>query len=253
MNLIETQPSVARATSNNKILSLIVVGLLFGWAAVACAQDVKRPKPIEPLYQEKLRPKFHITARYWHEYQLHPPNHHEGWLNDMNGLVYNQGEYHFFAQRWWSAWLHAISTDLVHWKELRPAFTLPKAGDPRGVPFGGTQSGGGVVDIHNTSGLGDGKEPPMLVFWSSTDNLNQCISYSRDRGRTWTKYEKNPVLVQPERDPNVFWYEPGKKWILIMYGPSSSGGGERKLAYGFNGEHNDQHNLRECQTGEWVC
>jgi len=93
----------------------------------------------------------------------------------------------------------------------------------------------------------------MLVFWSSTDNLNQCMSYSRDRGQTWTKYEKNPVLVQPERDPNVFWYAPGKKWILIMYGPSSANKGGNKLKYGFNGELNDSHNLRECKSGEWVC
>lgn len=202
-------------------------------------------KPREPLYQERLRPQFHITARYWDAYQLNPPIHHEGWLNDMNGLVYNQGEYHFFAQRWWSAWLHAISTDLIHWEELPPAFG-------KGGPFGGTQSGGGVVDTDNCSGLGDGKEPPMLAFWSSTDNLNQCMSYSRDRGRTWTKYEKNPVLVHAFRDPNVFWHEPTRKWIMILYGHSKTGSRE-VLSYGMNGEGVDAHTLRGFKVGEWTC
>jgi len=59
----------------------------------------------------------------------------------------------------------------------------------------------------------------MVAFWASTDNLRQCISYSNDRGRTWVKYEKNPVLVHPERDPKVFWYAPEKKWIMLLYGP----------------------------------
>jgi sucrose-6-phosphate hydrolase SacC (GH32 family) len=197
------------------------------------------------LYKEKCRPQFHFTARYWDDYRLNPHNHEEGWLNDMNGLIHNQGEYHLFAQRWWSAWLHAISTDLIHWEELRPAFG-------KGGKFGGTQSGGGVVDFNNCSGLGDGKEPPMIAFWSSTDNLNQCISYSRDKGRTWTKYEKNPVLVHAFRDPNVFWYEPGQKWILIMYGPSDAPIRQHSM-YGFNGEENDAHNLRDFKAGEWSC
>ncbi len=199
----------------------------------------------EPLYHERLRPQFHFTARYWEDYRLHPPNHYEGWMNDLNGLVYNQGEYHLFAQRWWSAWLHAVSTDLIHWEELRPAFG-------KGGRFGGTQSGGGVVDLNNCSGLGNGKEPPMIVFWSSTDNLNQCISYSQDRGRTWTKYEKNPVLVHAHRDPNVFWYEPDQKWILILYGPCEDVP-KRKWRYGFNGESNDAHDLRPFQPNEWTC
>jgi sucrose-6-phosphate hydrolase SacC (GH32 family) len=218
-------------------------GCLAGVAGDEVAGQPARDRA--PLYQEKYRPQFHFTARYWDDYRLHPPAHCEGWMNDMNGLMYNQGEYHFFAQRWWSAWLHAISTDLIHWEELRPAFG-------KGGKFGGTQSGGGVVDFNNCSGLGDGKEPPMIVFWSSTDNLNQCISYSRDRGRTWTKYEKNPVLVHPYRDPNVFWYEPGQKWILILYGPSDSAP-QRRPRYGFNGENNDAHDLRGFKPGEWIC
>lgn len=198
----------------------------------------------EPLYHESLRPQFHFTARYWDEYQLHPPNHHEGWINDVNGLMVHDGEYHLFAQRWWSAWLHAVSTDLIHWRELRPAFG-------KGGKFGGTQSGGGVVDVHNTSGLGNGVTPPMLAFWSSTDNLNQCMSYSLDKGRTWTKYEHNPVLVHPCRDPNVFWYEPDRKWIMILYGPSDQA--RSVTAYGFNGESNDAHELRTFTPGEWTC
>ena len=90
------------------ILTVVLVG------GVATAQER------EPLYKESLRPQFHFTARYWDDYRLHPPNHEEGWLNDMNGLVHFDGTYHFFAQRWWSAWLHATSEDLIHWKEFRP-------------------------------------------------------------------------------------------------------------------------------------
>lgn len=196
----------------------------------------------EPLYQESLRPQFHFTARYWDDYRLNPPNHEEGWLNDMNGLVQFDGTYHLFAQRWWSAWLHATSEDFIHWKEYRPAFG-------KGGKFGGTQSGGGVIDTHNTSGLGDGKTPPMIAFWSSTDNLNQCISYSLDRGLTWSKYEKNPVLSHGFRDPKVFWHEPTKKWIMILYGPSDT---PPAASYGFNGEQNDAHDIAAYQNDAWI-
>ena len=196
----------------------------------------------EPLYKESLRPQFHFTARYWDDYRLHPPNHEEGWLNDMNGLVHFDGTYHFFAQRWWSAWLHATSEDLIHWKEFRPAFG-------KGGKFGGTQSGGGVIDTRNTSGLGDGETPPMIAFWSSTDNFSQCISYSLDRGLTWSKYDKNPVLAHGFRDPKVFWHEPTERWIMILYGPSDN---TPLPSYGFNGEKNDAHHLRQGKEG-WAC
>lgn len=95
------------------------------------------------LYKEPLRPQFHFTARYWNEDRLNPKPHEEGWINDVNGLTYLDGEYHLFAQRWWSCWLHAISPDLVHWQELHPAFGKDEV-------FGGTQSGGAVVDDENT-------------------------------------------------------------------------------------------------------
>lgn len=228
--------------------------LVRAWLAFACAliaavvqcstlhAEVTAPSGRAPLYDEALRPQFHFTARYWEDYRLNPPQHHEGWMNDINGLVHHDGEYHFFAQRWWSAWLHAISTDLIHWEEMRPAFG-------KGGQFGGTQSGGAIVDHQNRSGLGDGKTPPIVAFWSSTDNLSQCISFSRDRGRTWTKYKDNPVLVHAFRDPKVFWYEPGQRWIMILYGPSDEAASLPR--YGFNGESNDAHDLREWKPGEW--
>ncbi len=169
--------------------------------------SVERP----PLYQEALRPQFHFTARYWTDYRLNPDKHQEGWINDVNGLVYLNGEYHFFAQRWWSCWLHAVSTDLIHWEELPPAFGKDESG--------GTQSGGAVVDYENCSGLATGSAPVMIAFWSGTDNVSQCISYSNDYGRSWVKYAKNPVLSHPHRDPKVFWYAPEKKWIMVLYGP----------------------------------
>ena len=168
--------------------------------------------PRHPLYHEPLRPRFHFTARYWDDYRLNPGQCQEGWINDVNGLMQLDGEYHLFAQRWWACWLHAVSRDLVHWQELPPAFGADETCD-------GTQSGGGVVDYQNTSGLAIGDAPVMVAFWTARDNRSQCISYSNDRGRTWTKYANNPVLDHPCRDPKVFWHSPTQKWIMILYGP----------------------------------
>lgn len=165
-----------------------------------------------PLYHEALRPQFHFTARQWTMDRLEPKEHQEGWINDLNGLIYYDGEWHLFAQRWASCWLHAVSRDLVHWTELEPAFWEESLES-------GVQSGTCVVDYANTSGLSkDPKTPPMVAFWSRFDNRSQCISYSLDHGRTWTRYAGNPIFEHPERDPKVFWYAPGKHWVMVMYG-----------------------------------
>ena len=164
----------------------------------------------------QLRPQFHFTARQWTYHKLNPGMREEGWLNDPNGLIHFDGEYHLFAQRWNKCWIHAVSHDLVHWTELQPAFWE----DDR---FGsGVQSGGAVLDQANSSGLAPaGSPPPLVAFWAGNDNRSQCISYSLDRGRTWTKYARNPVLVHPERDPKVFWHQPTHRWVMVLYGSGS--------------------------------
>jgi len=173
--------------------------------------------PAPDLYQETYRPQFHYTARQWTVRKLNPGMREEGWLNDLNGLVHYDGEYHLFNQRWNKCWIHAVSTDLVHWTELPPAFWE----DHR---FGsGVQSGGAVIDYANTAGLApDPKTPAMVAFWAGNDNYSTCISYSLDKGRTWTKYARNPVLRHPERDPKVFWHEPSRRWVLILSGPAGA-------------------------------
>ena len=109
-----------------------------------------------------------------------------------------------------------MSTNLIHWTELPPAFR-------EDYRFGGgVQSGGSVLDRENSSGLSpDSRTPPLVAFWSGNDNRSTCISYSLDKGRTWTKYQNNPVLIHPERDPKVFWHEPTKHWVMVLYGHSS--------------------------------
>lgn len=175
----------------------------------------KEPPVLPPppdLYQEPLRPQFHVTARQWTVRKLNPGMREEGWINDVNGLIYHEGQYHLFAQRWARCWLHLVSKDLVHWTELAPAFWDDKR-------FGtGVQSGTIVYDRENVSGLStDPKRPPLVAFWSGFDNRSQCISFSVDHGLTWAKYAKNPYMVRPERDPRVFWYPPGRKWVMVLY------------------------------------
>jgi fructan beta-fructosidase len=169
------------------------------------------PRYFPPLYHEALRPQFHFTAREWTTEQANPQQRDEGWMNDPNGLMYHDGQYHLFAQRWAVCWIHAVSKDLLHWTEVPPAFW--ESGQGRG-----TQSGTAVIDWKNTSGLSpDGANPPFICFWPTWDNATQNISYSLDQGRTWKFYAGNPVLKHGERDPDVFWYEPNQSWVMFLY------------------------------------
>jgi sucrose-6-phosphate hydrolase SacC (GH32 family) len=167
----------------------------------------------ERLYQETYRPQFHFTAK-------------KNWLNDPNGLMYYDGEYHLFFQHnpsgidWGNmTWGHAVSTDMVHWKQLPHAIEP----DELGTIF----SGSGVVDWNNTAGFQTGEESVLVVIYTSAGEFapketayTQSIAYSNDRGRSWTKYENNPVLsnlAKGNRDPKVFWHRPTKKWVMALY------------------------------------
>ena len=159
----------------------------------------KEPPMLPPpadLYKEKYRPQFHVTARQWTVHKLNPGTAEEGWINDVNGLIYHHGQYHLFAQRWARCWLHFVSQDLVHWTELQPAFWDDKR-------FGtGVQSGTIVFDSQNVSGLSpDPRNPPLVAFWSGFDNRSQCISYSLDHGLTWAKYAEEPLHDPPGARP----------------------------------------------------
>ncbi len=165
----------------------------------------------DSLYKEKNRPQFHFTTQ-------------RGWINDPNGLIYYEGEYHLFYQhnpyeRDWENmhWGHAVSKDLIHWNEL-PSALYP---DNLGAMF----SGSAIIDYDNTSGFGKGKTPPMVVAYTAAapDRQTQCIAYSHDKGRSFIKYTNNPVIDSKEkwnsvdtRDPKVFWYKPGKHWVMVL-------------------------------------
>ena len=135
-------------------------------------------------------------------------------------MVYKDGEYHLYFQynpygsKWGNMhWGHSVSTDLIHWNHLKPAI----ARDTLGHIF----SGSTVVDKNNTAGYGDNALIALYTSASDEHGQIQCMAYSTDDGRTYTKYEKNPVLVPFDglkdfRDPKVFWYEPDKKWVMIV-------------------------------------
>ncbi|MGD8175680.1 glycoside hydrolase family 32 protein [Marinimicrobium sp. ARAG 43.8] len=161
-------------------------------------------------YQERYRPQFHYTP-------------HHNWMNDPNGLVYHNGEYHMFYQynphgdKWGHmSWGHAVSRDLVHWEELGVA--LPE--DDDNMIF----SGSAVVDHHNTTGFGSRDNPPLVAIYTGhrqppAKGQDQRLAYSLDNGRTWTKYQGNPVLdenMTDFRDPKVIWHEESQQWIMVV-------------------------------------
>ncbi len=201
-----------RALSDSEIERLSGGAKRIAALKIAYTKEPQLLPPAADLYQEKYRPQFHVTARQWTVRKLNPGMKEEGWINDVNGLIYHQGQYHLFAQRWARCWLHFVSKDLVHWTEVQPAFWEERR-------FGtGVQSGTIVFDSENVSGLStDPRNPPLVAFWSGFDNLSQCISFSVDHGLTWAKYANNPYMLRPERDPKVFWYPPGHKWVMVLY------------------------------------
>ena len=161
------------------------------------------------LYQELHRPQFHFSAR-------------EGWINDPNGLLYANGQWHLFFQLnpnatiWGDmTWGHAVSDDLLHWRQGDHAL-IP---DNTGTMF----SGSGVVDHDNTAGFGDDS---LLLFYTAAGDyaepkqpFTQCLAYSTDEGVSWIKYDGNPVVGHFEggnRDPKIIWHEPTSCWIMAL-------------------------------------
>jgi fructan beta-fructosidase len=147
-------------------------------------------------------------------YHFSPPS---GWMNDPNGLIYFDGEWHLFYQHIPDGdsrqhWGHAVSTNLLDWQPL-PIALYPDQ-------LGSIWSGCVVWDEHDTSGFFDGKDGLVAVFTHQNETAQrQSLAYSRDHGRTWTKYPANPVLTHPNpdfRDPKVFWHTPTSRWIMLV-------------------------------------
>jgi fructan beta-fructosidase len=178
------------------------------------------PAESEGLYKETFRPQFHFT-----------PDHN--WTNDPNGLVYFKGEYHLYYQynplgnRWGHmSWGHAVCKDLMHWTHLPVAINEYVDGFGDSVMI---FSGSAVVDTNNTSGFFDKDSAGMVAVYTSHVHRagtglrqHQSIAYSKDQGRTYTRYEKNPVLdigLKDFRDPKAFWHEPSKQWIMATVIP----------------------------------
>ena len=169
----------------------------------ACWKEMKFSNTFDTENREKFRPAYHHTPRY-------------GWMNDPNGMFYKDGEWHLFYQynpygSLWEnmTWGHSVSKDLIHWE------ALPNAIEPDAI--GTIFSGSCVVDKDNTAGFG--KNTIVAFYTSAGEAQTQSMAYSTDGGRTFRKYEKNPVItsnVPDFRDPNVFWYEGTKRWIMML-------------------------------------
>ena len=167
----------------------------------------------DSLYKESNRPQFHFTVK-------------RGWSNDINGPIWYNGQYHLFWQAFpfglvWNTgfmyWGHAVSKDLLHWEEL-PAALM---NDSLGSPWSGTA----VVDHNNDGGWG---KDALVLYYACYDRVSfkqvQCVAYSTDGGKTFTRYAHNPVLdsnwelgTNDTRDPKVLWYAPGKVWVMVLF------------------------------------
>ncbi len=167
----------------------------------------------DSLYKERNRPQFHFTVK-------------RGWSNDVNGPIFYKGQFHLFWQAFpfgvkWDTgfmyWGHAVSADLIHWRELAPALMPDQLGSP--------WSGSSLVDHNNDGGWG---KDALVLFYTAFDRHTkkqvQCIAVSTDNGATFTRYAGNPIVdsnrevgSNDTRDPKVFWYEPAKHWVMVLF------------------------------------
>ena len=168
-----------------------------------CWKEMQQSNTFDTTNREQFRPVYHHTPLY-------------GWMNDPNGMVYQDGVWHLFYQynpfgsQWENMnWGHSTSRDLIHW-EAQPIALEPDA-------LGSIFSGSCVIDKDNTAGFGAGAM--IAMYTSAGQNQSQSIAYSTDGGKTFTTYAGNPVITQdaPDfRDPKVFWFEQTKRWIVVL-------------------------------------
>lgn len=188
-----------------KSVSVDVTGMP---ASSLCWKEIKLSDTFYSSNRETYRPVYHHTPVY-------------GWMNDPNGMFYKDGVYHLYFQynpygSMWAnmTWGHSTSTDLTHWTYEGTAI-VPDA-------WGAIFSGSCVVDKDNTAGFGKGAVVAFYTSAKSTpwgDIQSQSMAYSLDNGKTFIKYEHNPILTSTERDfrdPKVFWYAPGKHWVMML-------------------------------------
>lgn len=170
-------------------------------------------------YSEEYRPRYHYSPEF-------------NWCNDPNGMVCFNGEWHLFYQYSESgklpngkkSWGHAVSKDLLHWRELAPAISTDI--------YGEIYSGSAVIDEYNTSGFFSGTAEKQGITAVYTVNRpsgvqEQCVAYSLDNGRTFTKYNNGaPIITAADdplrnrdfRDPKIFWIENSREWIMAVAG-----------------------------------
>lgn len=188
-----------------KSVSVDVTGMP---ASSLCWKEIKLSDTFDSSNRETYRPVYHHTPVY-------------GWMNDPNGMFYKDGVYHLYFQynpygSMWAnmTWGHSTSIDLTHWTYEGTAI-VPDA-------WGAIFSGSCVVDKDNTAGFGKGAVVAFYTSAKSTpwgDVQSQSMAYSLDNGKTFIKYEHNPILTSNERDfrdPKVFWYAPGKHWVMML-------------------------------------
>ncbi|WP_413378787.1 glycoside hydrolase family 32 protein [Alkalihalobacillus sp. 1P02AB] len=176
------------------LLSLVGYQILNGGAA-----NVKIEHEAQSdYYTETYRPQFHFSTPV-------------GNLADPNGLIFFEGEYHLFHQKN-GMWAHASSPDLVHWEHMDIALDHDILGQ--------ALSGSAVIDWNDTTGFFDGKAGMVAIYTSTAGGEAQGIAYSKDNGRTWERYEGNPVIENPGikdfRDPKVFWHDESAKWVMVV-------------------------------------
>ena len=202
---METRRGFLKTATAGCIAGIATSGM--GPVLVKAAENAKETSGDSGIYKERYRPQFHFTAK-------------KNWLNDPNGLVFYKGQYHLFFQHnpsgieWGNmTWGHAVSPDLVHWTQLDNAI-LP---DNLGTIF----SGSAVVDWNNTAGFQSGTEKTIVcIYTSAGEPFTQSIAYSTDGGKTFRKYDRNPVLphiIGSNRDPKVVWHAPTHKWIMALF------------------------------------
>ena len=174
-----------------------------GISTFTCRKNIKNAESFDTTNREQYRPLYHHTPAY-------------GWMNDPNGMFFKDGVWHLYFQhnpygsQWENmTWGHSTSTDLIHWTFQ---------GDPvQPDAWGSIFSGSSVVDKNNTAGFGE--NAIVALYTSAGENQTQSMAYSTDNGKTFTKYDGNPIItsnVPDFRDPHMFWNEDIKKWNMIL-------------------------------------